>query len=114
MHAVAEGNVKLYKFLKKQGVFWNISLRQSCYLDETTTKPDYDLDNPQALLITASSKKQHSQTILKMLLKLRHMWTINDLDDLIRIIVLRKNYDLIGTFLNSKSFDSVLLTESVE
>ena len=49
-----------------------------------------------------------------MLLKLRHMWTINDLDDLIRIIVLRKNYDLIGTFLKSKAFDSVLLAESVE
>ena len=49
-----------------------------------------------------------------MLLKLRHMWTINDLDDLIRIIVLRKNYDLIGTFLKSKSFDSVLLTETAE
>ena len=49
-----------------------------------------------------------------MLLKLRHMWTINDLDDLVRIIVLRKNYDLMGTFLRSKSFDSVLLSESVE
>ena len=58
LHAVAEGNVKLFKFLSKQGVFWNISLRQSTYLDEATFKPDYDLDIPQALLITASSKKQ--------------------------------------------------------
>ena len=49
-----------------------------------------------------------------MLLKLRHMWTMNDLDDLVRIIVLRKNYDLMGTFLRSTSFDSVLLSESVE
>ena len=49
-----------------------------------------------------------------MLLKLRHMWTINDLDDLVRIIVLRKNFDLMGTFLKSQAFDSVLLSESVE
>ena len=27
LHAVAEGNVKLFKFLRKQGVFWNIALR---------------------------------------------------------------------------------------
>ena len=113
LHAVAEGNVKLLKFLSKEGVFWNISLRQSTYLDETTFKPDYDLDIPQALLITASSKKQSSQSILKMLLKLRHLWTVNDLDDLLRIIVVRKNFDLIGTFLRSKSFDSVLLSEPV-
>ena len=49
-----------------------------------------------------------------MLLKLRHMWTVNDLDDLIRIVVLRKNYDLIGTFLKSNAFDSVMLCEPVE
>ena len=49
-----------------------------------------------------------------MLLKLRHMWTVGDLDDLIRIIVLRKNYDLIGTFLKSHAFDSVMLCETVE
>ena len=27
LHAVAEGNVKLFKYLRKQGAFWNISLR---------------------------------------------------------------------------------------